>query len=168
MTFKAKDFRNGKKFDFDGKCMQAMEFAVNGDSITVKAKNSKTKEISEITYNLEDAVKLAEPDSVTMNYTGKTGDQYEFVDMNSWDVFCFDRNIISAYIELVPTGTDCDVYFYNGEAIEVIPPKTVFADVIEIRGNKAVIETGAEIEVSHHVQEGDSIMIDTWFGTSHY
>ncbi|MFA6683784.1 MAG: elongation factor P, partial [Arcobacteraceae bacterium] len=77
-------------------------------------------------------------------------------------------------IDWIIDGMNCDIMFFNGEAITVEPPMIVELKIVDTppnfkgdsQGGKkpATLESGAVVQIPFHILEGDVIRVDTRTG----
>ena len=105
-------------------------------------------------------------------YTYKEGDDYVFMDMETYEETRIDDDDFSKFLL---EGQTCDVLAWNGKVIGVDLPQTVDLEVSMtdpgIKGNTAsggdkpaTLETGAVVTVPLFIQIGEKIRVDTISG----
>jgi elongation factor P len=110
-----------------------------------------------------------------MQYLYKEGDLYYFMDNETYDQIPLSEEQVEDAILYIKENDNATLKFYKGKCFLVEPPNFVVLLVTEsepgIKGDtatnstkKAIVETGAEIQVPGFVNEGDKIKIDTRTG----
>ena len=137
-----------------------------------KIKNYITKSTQEMTFRAGEKLATADVEKRKMQYTYMDGDQYVFMDMETYDETRIDDDDFSKFLL---EGQTCDVLSWNGKVIGVDLPLTVDLEVTMtdpgIKGNTAsggdkpaTVETGAVVTVPLFIQIGEKIRVDTTTG----
>lgn len=141
--------------------------------VRTKIKNLKTGGVLDKTFNSDTKVGVARLDRREMQYLYKEGDQYVFMDTESYDQNTLDIGDNGRYLV---EGVNVTVAFYEGTPVTVDLPTTVDLKVTHtdpgLRGDRqsgagtkpATVETGATFQVPLFVDTGDTVRIDTRTG----
>jgi len=130
--------------------------------------------ISKVFQGAED-VERAYLEDRPLQYLYNTGDEYYFMDRESFEQFPITREQLGSEIYYLQEGMELSGLFFRGELVKVELPNFVIMKVIEAPpgvkgdtqsgGEKPVrVETGLEVKVPLFVEAGDLIRIDTRSG----
>ena len=137
-----------------------------------KIKNYITKSTQEMTFRAGEKLQTADVEKRKMQYTYMDGDQFVFMDMETYEETRIDDDDFSKFLL---EGQTCDVLAWNGKVIGVDLPQTVDLEGSMtdpgIKGNTAsggdkpaTLETGAVVTVPLFIQIGEKIRVDTISG----
>lgn len=132
--------------------------------------------------NLERTFKSGEkfgvPDIVyrEMNFLYKDESGFNFMDQTSYDQVALSSEVVGDGANYLIENLEVKVCFFNDRAVAVEMPKTVVLKVKQtdpgFKGNTvqntfkpATLETGYQVQVPLHINEGDSLKINTVDGT---
>lgn len=143
-----------------------------GRGLRSKLKNYLTKSTNEITFRAGEKLQTADVEKRTMQYTYKDGEQFVFMDMETYEETRVDDDEFSKFLM---EGTICEVLSWNGRVIGVDLPINVELEVKMtdpgIKGNTvsggdkpAEVMTGAMVTVPLFIQIGEKIVVDTTSG----
>ena len=176
----AGDFKNGLTFEMDGKVMQVIEFqhvkpGKGAAFVRTKLRNVVTGGVIETSFSPTDKFENAYVERKDMQYLYSDGDLYYFMDLETYEQFPINGNILSDNFKFVKEEMVCKVVSYKGNVFSVEAPMFVELEVTDTEpgfaGNTAqgalkpaTIETGAEIKVPLFINIGDVLKIDTRTG----
>ena len=146
-----------------------------GANLKTKLKNLITASTLEITYSGGDRIEEANLERSKANFLYNQGDEYFFMDNDTYEQFSLDKKILGDPADFLKEGTAVEVLVYEGKPVSVKLPVKVDLRVIEsppgIKGDtaksgtkSAQIETGASIQVPLFINSGDRIKVDTRTG----
>ncbi len=171
------DIRKGLKVLMDGNPYTIVDFQFvkpgKGSAFTrTKFKNLLTGGIVEKNIRSGEKLEPANVEEKTMQYLYADGDDYVFMDKQSYEQINIPDDIIGKDTDLLLDNSDCAVMFFNDRAVGLTLP--TFIEVLITRADPAVkgdtatnvtkpatIETGAEVQVPLFINEGDKIKVDT-------
>lgn len=141
----------------------------------VKVKNLITGRVIERTFKSGESVEEAEVNNSTMTYLYNDGVNYSFMDQETFETVEIPLDNMGGAEKWLLDNTECEVTFYDGKAIEVVPPifmeLTVTTAPPGLRGDTtgnvtrpATLETGAEMQIPLFINEGEKIKVDTRTG----
>ena len=115
-----------------------------------------------------------EPKNVSFSY--KDGDQYIFMDNETYDQISLDENFLGDNIFYLKDGVEYQMEFYEGKPLNITPPLTMEFAVVEaeksIKGatvqasyKPARLDNDMEVMVPSFIEEGNTIKIDTRDGS---
>lgn len=178
MSITSNDLRPGLAIVFENEPWQVVEFqhvkpGKGAAFVRSKLKNMRTGNVRENTFRAGEKLEKADIEKKTMQYLYMDGDQYYFMDNESYEQLPVHRDLLNERVaKYMKEGLEYDMLFFNGSLIGIDPPNFVVVEVIEtdpgVRGDTATggskpakVETGAVIQVPLFVNQGDKIKVDT-------
>ena len=175
------DLRKGVTFELDGALWRVLEYSHHkpgrgNATIRIKARNLRTGSTLEKTFISGSQVQDARLDFHSVQYLYNDGDNYYFMDQETFDQPGIPKAILGDSANYLTEGMECKLTFYKGEPLDVELPlsvdlKVIYAEV-SVRGDTATgvtkkvkTESGMEVQVPNFVKEGDTIRVDTRDGT---
>lgn len=171
------DFRPGVTIELDGEVWRVVEFlhvkpGKGSAFVRTTLKSAMTGKTLEKTFRAGETLPQAVLEKSSMQHTYKEGDDYIFMDMQSFDEATLTTAQIGARVKYIKEGMEVNVVRWGEKIIEVELPNTVVLEVIEtdpgLKGDTATggsktakVETGASIMVPLFVNIGDRVKIDT-------
>jgi elongation factor P len=143
--------------------------------LNLKLKNLKTGAVTPRRFHPEDKVEVAYLDKRPMQYLYKDGDDYVFMDKESFDQITLSGEWVGDLILYLKENDDVQVTMYDSKPISLEPPATVEQKIVEtepsVKGataaaqyKPAITETGLKITVPPFINIGDLVAIDTRTG----
>lgn len=174
------DFRNGTTIELDGDVFTVVEFqhvkpGKGSAFVRVKLKNVRTGAVFERTFNAGEKVPKAKIESREMQYLYVTGEDYTFMDMETYDQVTLSAAALGDALHFLKENMVIDVEFHHNAVIGVDLPNSVELKVIEtdpgLKGDTAAggtkpakVETGYVVKVPLFINEGDVLLVDTRTG----
>ncbi|MGD8717711.1 MAG: elongation factor P [Candidatus Zixiibacteriota bacterium] len=174
------DLRAGKAIELDGTPYVVTKFAHvkpgKGPAfVRVTLKNLLTGASHEQTLRSSEKVKTARLDERTATFMYATGDEYHFMDENTYEEFALPPQDLDDAAQWLKDGTSIKLVFYEGRPVAVEVPNFLELTITEtdpgVRGDTAsggskaaTLETGAVVNVPLFINEGDIIRVDTRSG----
>lgn len=174
------DFRTGLTIEVEGDVWQVVEFqhvkpGKGAAFVRAKMKNIRSGAVIERTFRAGEKVPRARLDKREMQYLYNDGEDYIFMDTQSYDQISLTKDQIADGIKYLKEQMMIHVLLYQGQILGVEMPNFVELEVVEtepgIKGDtatggtkSAVLETGATVQVPLFVNVGDRIRIDTRTG----
>ncbi len=174
------EFRNGAKIEIDGEPFVIVEFqhvkpGKGGAFVRTKLKSLKTGNVIDRTYRSGERVETPNLEERTMQYLYNTGEEYFFMDSESYEQFSLTADHIGDVAKWLKENLTVQVLYHNDEPINVEVPMFVELKVIKadpgVKGDTAsggtkpaTLETGAVVKVPLYLEEGEVIKIDTRTG----
>lgn len=172
------DIRNGLCIEWNHDIFQFVEFqhvkpGKGNAFVRCRMKSFKTGRVLEHTFPSGHEIITARVIRKPHQFLYNDGDDYHFMDQETFDQVTIDGNIIENK-DLLKEGDVCDVVIHEEQnlilACEL--PNFVILEVTQadpnVKGNSAsnitkncVVETGSNIKVPLFVEAGDKIKIDT-------
>ena len=176
----AGDFRNGITVEIDGQVLQIVEFqhvkpGKGAAFVRTKLKNVINGGVVERSFRPTEKFPAAHIDRVDMQYLYADGDQYNFMNTETYDQISLTRDIVGDAMKFVKENDVVKICSCKGDVFSVEPPLFVELQITEtepgFKGNTAtgatkpaIVETGAQVAVPLFVEIGDTIKIDTRTG----
>jgi elongation factor P len=171
------DFRTGVTIDLDGSVWRVVEFlhvkpGKGSAFVRTKLKNVQTGNTVERTFRAGETVPQAILEKRTMQHTYKEGEQFVFMDMETFEEARLSEAEIGDRVKYLKDGMEVNVVQWNSQVLEVELPNSVVLEVTEtdpgVKGDTAtggtkpaIVETGAQVMVPLFISVGERIKIDT-------
>ncbi len=171
------DFRPGVTIVLDGSVWRVIEFlhvkpGKGSAFVRTKLKNSQSGSVVERTFRAGETVPQANLEKSTMQHTYKDGDEYVFMDMESYEESRLNASQIGDRIKYIKEGMEVNVVRWEEQVLEVELPNTIVLEVTQtdpgVKGDTATggtkpatVETGAMVMVPLFITTGERIRIDT-------
>jgi elongation factor P len=170
-------FKTGMAIEIDGQPFTIVEFqhvkpGKGGAFVRTRLKNLKTGAVVEKTFRAGEKVDLAILDKRRMQYLYREGDNFVFMDNETYEQMPIPENEVGEAAQYLKEGTTVDVPLYEGKPVGVEPPVFVEMEVTEtmpgVKGDTAsggskpaVLETGLIVSVPLFIEVGNVIKVDT-------
>lgn len=174
------DLRPGLTVEIDGEIWQVIEFlhvkpGKGAAFVRTKLKNVKTGAVQERNFRAGERVNRAHIETREMQYLYSTGNEYTFMDTESYDQVTLPAEAIGDAPNYLKENMNILIQFYEGKAIGVELPTFVELEVVEtdpgLKGDTATggskpakLETGLVVQVPLFISVGDKLRIDTRTG----
>lgn len=171
------DIRKGLKVLMDGNPFTIVDFQFvkpgKGTAFTrTKFKNLLTGAIIEKNIRSGEKLEPANVEEKAMQYLYADGDDYIFMDKQSYDQVNISGDVIGRDTDLLLDNLDCTVLFFNDRPVGLSMPTFIEVKITRadpaVKGDTATnvtkpvtLETGAEVQVPLFINEGDKIKVDT-------
>jgi elongation factor P len=140
--------------------------------VRTKLKNAQTGNVMERTFRAGETVPQANLEKSTMQHTYKEGDDYVFMDMETYEEGRLSAKQIGDRVKYLKEGMEVNVVRWDDLVLEVELPNSVVLEVTQtdpgVKGDTATggskpatLETGAMIMVPLFITQGERIKIDT-------
>lgn len=175
------DIKTGRKIIHDGEPYLVLEYLHSmigrgGAVMRTKLKNLLSGAIIDYTFQGADKVEEAEISKSHAQYLYRDGDEYQFMDTETYDQFSLSKERLGDMPLYLIEGTEVSVLNWNGNPINLELPVKVTLKVTDappgIKGDTAsgggkvvTLETGIQVTAPLFVKAGDSIIINTEKGT---
>ncbi len=181
-TVSTNEFRKKLKIMVDGQPYMIMEnqFVKPGKGQAfnrVRIKNLVTGRTLERTWKSGDTVEEAEVTYSEMTYLYNDGETWYFLDNATNETMEIPKDAMNGAEVWLLDGAAVEVTWWDGKAIEVIPPTFVDLLIVDappgVAGNTASgnvmrpakLETGAEVMIPLFIEQGTKIRVDTRDGS---
>jgi elongation factor P len=175
------DLKTGTTIVYEGDpCVvidyQHSKMGRGGAVLRTKLRNLRTKALFDITFKSSDKFDAASLENRACQYLYAEGEEFMFMDTNSFEQFSLSENIIGPKTRFLKEGEAFQVQFYEDEPVAVIFPIKMELAVTHtepgVKGDTATggtkpatLETGATITVPLFVKIGDILRVNTDEGT---
>ncbi|MBE9188965.1 MULTISPECIES: elongation factor P [Gloeocapsopsis] len=171
------DFRPGVTIVLDGSVWRVVEFlhvkpGKGSAFVRTKLKNVQSGSVVERTFRAGETVPQANLEKSTMQHTYKDGDEFVFMDMETYEESRLSANQIGDRVKYIKDGMEVNVVRWGDQVLEVELPNSVTLEIVQtdpgVRGDTATggtkpatLETGATVMVPLFISQGERIRIDT-------
>ncbi|RAM51528.1 elongation factor P [Mastigocladus laminosus UU774] len=171
------DFRPGVSIVLDGSVWRVVEFlhvkpGKGSAFVRTKLKNVQSGSVVERTFRAGETVPQATLEKSTMQHTYKDGDDYVFMDMETYEEGRLSASQIGDRVKYLKEGMEANVVRWGEQVLEVELPNSVVLEVVQtdpgVKGDTATggskpatVETGAVVMVPLFISQGERIRIDT-------
>jgi len=170
-------FKTGITINHEGNLFDVVEFQFvkpgKGSAfVRTRLKNIRTGKVLEHTFDSKATIEQVSVQKVDMEYLYRDGEQWIFMDPESFDQIPVDKSKLEGLLPLLKENTRCLFKTVGDEIISINLPDFVELEVVEtdpyIKGSTATggpkparLETGATVNVPVFVETGDRIRVDT-------
>ncbi|MEH2178139.1 elongation factor P [Nostoc sp.] len=171
------DFRPGVSIVLDGSVWRVLEFlhvkpGKGSAFVRTKLKNVQSGSVMEKTFRAGETVPQATLEKSTMQHTYKEGDEYVFMDMETYEEGRLTREQIGDRVKYLKEGMEAEVIRWGEQVLGVELPKSVVLEIVQtdpgLKGDTATggskpatLETGAVVMVPLFISQGERIKVDT-------
>ncbi len=171
------DFRTGTSIELDGSVWRVIEFlhvkpGKGSAFVRTKLKNVQTGSTVDKTFRAGETMPQAVLEKNTMQHTYKDGEQYVFMDMETYEESRLSEAQIGDRVKYLKAEMEVTVLMWNNRVLEVELPNSVTLEVTQtdpgVKGDTAtggtkpaIVETGAQVMVPLFISQGEKIKVDT-------
>jgi elongation factor P len=171
------DFRPGVSIVLDGSVWRVVEFlhvkpGKGSAFVRTKLKNVQNGNVVERTFRAGETVPQATLEKSTMQHTYKEGEEFVFMDMETYEEGRLSAAQIGDRVKYLKEGMEVNVIRWGEQVLEVELPNSVVLEVVQtdpgVKGDTAtggtkpaIVETGAQVMVPLFISQGERIKIDT-------
>jgi elongation factor P len=175
------DFRTGVTVEMDGYVWRVVEFlhvkpGKGSAFVRTKLKNVQTGNTIEKTFRAGETVPQANLEKRTMQYTYKDGEEFVFMDMQTYEESRMSSDNLGDRINFLKEEMEVNVIFWDERVLEIELPTSVVLEITEtdpgVKGDTAtggtkpaIVETGAQVMVPLFIAIGEKIKVDTRDGS---
>jgi elongation factor P len=175
------DFRSGVTIVLDGSVWRIIEFlhvkpGKGSAFVRTKLKNAQTGNVIEKTFRAGESVPQANIEKLTMQHTYKDGDQFVFMDVETFEEARLDAKQIGDRVKFLKEEMEVNILFWDGKVLDVELPTSVILEITDtdpgVKGDTAtggtkpaIVETGAQVMVPLFISIGERIKVDTRDGS---
>ena len=179
-TITTNDLKNGMSLDLDDGLFQVVEFqhvkpGKGGAFVRTTLKNVRNGAVVDRTFRAGEKVERAIIDKREMQFLYREGDDYVFMDNQSYDQVNVTSTALGDAANYLIEGNAAVLQMYGDEIVGVDLPAAVELAIAEtepgIQGDRvsgarkpATLETGLIVQVPLFVGPGDRIKVDTRTG----
>eukprot|EP00283_Hemiselmis_rufescens_P019927 CAMPEP_0173437840 /NCGR_PEP_ID=MMETSP1357-20121228/18548_1 /TAXON_ID=77926 /ORGANISM="Hemiselmis rufescens, Strain PCC563" /LENGTH=235 /DNA_ID=CAMNT_0014403047 /DNA_START=6 /DNA_END=713 /DNA_ORIENTATION=+ len=171
------DFKSGTAIKIDGNVYKVVEFlhvkpGKGSAFVRTKLKNLMTGGSIEKTFRAGEMVDGADVFKYDMQFNYIDGDDYYFMDMETYDTEPVPKSLIGDNVAWLKEGVDVKILKEGEKIIDIEIPGTMSLEVTQTdpgeKGNTAqgaskpaTLETGVEVMVPLFIKTGEIIRVDT-------
>ena len=173
------DFKNGLTIELDGEVFQLVEFqhvkpGKGGAFVRTRIRNLRTGAVLDRTFRAGERIEVAHVQRRPMQYLYKAGDDYIFMDTESFDQITLDDNQLGPQAKFLIDNIEVQVVSHEDRILGVDLPDTIEVRIKQtdpgLKGDTAsggskpaTIDTvgDAVVTVPLFINEGDLIRVDT-------
>ena len=175
------DFRTGVTVELDGSVWRVVEFlhvkpGKGSAFVRTKLKNVQTGNTVERTFRAGESVPQANLEKRTMQHTYKDGDEYVFMDMETYEETRLNEDNLGDRTNFLKEEMEVNVIFWDEKVLEIELPTSVVLEITDtdpgVKGDTATggtkpatVETGAQVMVPLFISIGEKIKVDTRDGS---
>ncbi|HEY9771651.1 MAG TPA: elongation factor P [Coleofasciculaceae cyanobacterium] len=175
------DFRTGVTVELDGSVWRVVEFlhvkpGKGSAFVRTKLKNVQTGNTVEKTFRAGETVPQANLEKRTMQYTYKDGEEFVFMDMQTYEETRMNSESLGDRINFLKEEMEVNVIFWDEKVLEIELPTSVVLEITDtdpgVKGDTATggtkpatVETGAQVMVPLFISIGEKIKVDTRDGS---
>ncbi len=179
--YETSDFRKNLKILLDGVPYIIIDFQHvkpgKGNQFTrTKLKNLLTRTNLERTFKSGEKFQVPDIRTINVNFLYKDHSGFHFMDQANYDQFLLNAEKVGDASQYLTENLEVVILMFNEKPVDIALPKAVNLKVTQtdpgLKGNTvtntnkpATIETGAIIQVPLHINEGDTIRVDTRTGS---
>lgn len=174
------DLKKGVVCQIDGKPYRVIEYGQKvmgrgGSIVNVKLKNLIDGSVIPKTFKGQDKIESAEVRNQEVQYLYTDGDDFFFMDPESFEQFQLPAELVDGAIDFLKEGEHLNLQFFGDKVINVELPKNIYLEVVYaedvVKGDTtssvlkdAKLETGRVVKVPAFIKTGDIISVDTATG----
>lgn len=175
------DFRTGVTVELDGSVWRVVEFlhvkpGKGSAFVRTKLKNVQSGNTVEKTFRAGETVPQANLEKRTMQHTYKDGDEFVFMDMETYEETRLNSQSLGDRINFLKEEMEVNVIFWDEKVLEIELPTSVVLEITDtdpgVKGDTATggtkpatVETGAQVMVPLFISIGEKIKVDTRDGS---
>lgn len=175
------DLKNGLVLNIDGQLWTVVEFqhvkpGKGPAFVRTKLKNVLSGKVVDKTFNAGVAVETANVDKRTMQYLYRDGDDWVFMDTESFDQYTLSNSVVGDSAQYLLENQEGIVAIHEGNPLYLELPASVELLVTYtepgLQGDRssagtkpATLETGAEIKVPLWLESNTLVKVDTRDGS---
>lgn len=175
------ELRKGVTFELNGDLYKVTEYSHHkpgrgNATIRVRTIDLRKGNTLEMTFQSGDRVQDIRLDHHTVQYLYNDGELYHFMDLETYEQPALRASVLGDAVNYLKENLELKLTFFEGEPIDVELPITIDLEVVSaemaVRGDtatgvtkKVTTESGLEVQVPNFVDVGDTIRVDTRYGT---
>ena len=177
MSISTNDLKNGMALDLPEGLVTVVEFqhvkpGKGGAFVRTKLKNVRTGAVIDRTFRADEKVTLAVIDKREMQFLYREGQDYVFMDNESYEQLYVPSDSIGDAVDFLKEGDTAVLPMYKNEIVGLELPAAVELAVTDtepgMQGDRvsgarkaATLETGLVVQVPLFVNVGDRVKVDT-------
>lgn len=177
MMIDINDIKNGMTVIIDGQIYQIVDFlhvkpGKGSAFMKMKLKNLRAGTTLEKTMNTNIKLEKANITKATMSYLYSTGDEYVFMDMNTYEQVTLPEKQIEDEAKYLKENLEVELVYFNDELLGLNLPDKIDYKVVStndaVKGNTstnaqkdAELENGLVIKVPLFINNDDEVIVST-------
>ena len=174
------ELKKGVVIQIDGKPFRVVDYnqkvmGRGGSIVNVRLKNLLDGSVLNKTFKGQDKIESAEVTTHSVQYLYSDGNNYHFMDPETFEQFELDGEIVESSKGYLKEGDSIGLQFFEGIVTNVELPKNVYLEVTYSESvtkgdttssvlKDATLETGLVVKVPAFIKTGDVISVDTSTG----
>ena len=179
-TITYSDLRRGTIIELEGDAFAVIEYKhvvmqQRTPALTLKLRQLRSGKTFERNLPGNQRLTLAEIDNRQAQYLYSDGQNFFFMDTESYDQFPLAADELAEESKFLTEGDVISLVYYRGQPVSVELPMTVDLEVVDTppafkgdtasTGRKpATLSTGAQVKVPMHITIGQTVRVDTRTG----
>ncbi|MEF2175058.1 MAG: elongation factor P [Candidatus Absconditabacteria bacterium] len=180
MKIDTSDVKKGTILNLDGNFCRVVDTSHThtgrgGATYAFKIKNIVTGATNSITYKSGTTLEQADISTQSAVYLYNSGDAYSFMENDTSEIHEIYADDIEDIVPYLKENLDVYLTMYEGRILGVVLPTTISYKVTQtvpgIKGDRssagrkpATLETGLEVQIPLHVEEGATVVVNTLTG----
>lgn len=180
---KANELKQGHTIEINGEPYIVKKIEVRNPSsrgastlYKVRYAHMKTKQKLDETYKSDDVLKTADCARLLVQFSYQDGDNYHFMNLETYDQYSLNAEDIEGQIEYLSDGLEgIFLLLMDDVALGIELPATVTLQIVEtppsMKGSSATnrtkpakLTTGLEIQVPEYIEPGELVKVNTETG----
>ena len=174
------DLRPGTTIEMDGNAFTVVDFqhvkpGKGAAFVRTKLKNVRTGNVVETTFRAGEKIARANMEKKEYTFLYVTGDEFTFMDMESFDQINLDRAQLGDQAKWLKEQMPVEILYFQGAIMGISIPNFVELEIIDTPpgvkgdtasggGKPATLSGGAVVQVPFFVNTGDVVRVDTRTG----
>ena len=141
-----------------------------------RMKSLGSGKVIEVTYKSGETVDIVEVTFQNMQYLYKTGANFAFMDMKSYEQIEMNGDLVGDEAKYLKEGLDVIVGLYEERPVSIQIPKKIQYKVVEappaVRGDSVggnvtkeiILDNGLHVQAPIFIKEGESVIVNTETG----
>lgn len=141
-----------------------------------RMKDLASGKVIEITYKSSETIDIVNVDFRTMQYLYKSGDNYAFMNMTSYEQVEMDGELVGAEAKYLKENLEVIIGLFEERPVSLQLPKKIKYTVVEappaVKGDSAsgnvtkeiVLDNGLHIQAPIFIKEGEEVLVNTETG----
>ena len=176
MKINGNAIRAGNVIEVDGKIWRVIKHNVvspgkGGAFNQIEIRDVKTGTKSQMKFRSDETVEQLRVEEKKMQYLFADGDQFTFMDQESYEQVAINRDMIGDAADFLSDGMEASMQFIEGQVVGVELPQTAVGTVVEadavVKGQTAassykpaILDNGARVMVPPFIGTGEKIVVN--------
>src|SRR3989338_7520775 len=144
--------------------------------VRTRMKSCSNGKVVEVTYKTSESVDIVQVDFRTMQFLYKSGDNFAFMNMESYEQIEMNGDLIGDETKYLKEGIDVVIGLYEDRPVSIQLPKKIQYKVVEappaVKGDTAAgnvtkevtLDNGLKIQAPIFIKEGEEVLVNTETG----